>query len=71
MVCCDKLYQCCLDRDPWWRYNVRRKCKVALPLSANILMLLLIIAGLVTLIDLIDTHMTQTVKLSALKTLEI
>jgi hypothetical protein len=54
-----------------WRYNVRRKAKIWLPVSANLLMLLLIIVGIFAMFFLIDRHLKQTVVVAALKSLQI
>ena len=62
-------YNYCYNKDSKWRYSVRRKAKIWLPITANILMLVLIGIGVTAMIYLIDLHLTQTVKLSALKSI--
>jgi hypothetical protein len=42
-----------------------------LPISANLLMLFLVAFGVGAMFYLIDLHLTQTVKLSALKSIQI
>ena len=64
-------YKFCLERDPYWRYNVRRKAKIWLPFSANLLMILLISIGILSFNYLIDRHLRQTVVVSALKSIQI
>lgn len=67
-MCC---YNYCYNKDPKWRYSVRRKAKIWLPISANFLMLLLVAFGILAMFYIIDLHLTQTVKLSALKSIQI
>ena len=67
-MCC---YNYCYRKDDKWRYSVRRKAKIYLPISANLLMLFLVAFGVGAMFYLIDLHLTQTVKLSALKSIQI
>ena len=62
-------YDYCYRKDNKWRYSVRRKAKIWLPISANLLMFILVGFGVGMMFYLIDIHLTQTVKLSALKSI--
>jgi hypothetical protein len=52
--CC---YKQCLECDPHWRYNVRRRAKIWLPVSANLLMVLLMCVGIFAMYYLIERHL--------------
>ena len=67
-MCC---YNRCYHYDNKWKYSVRRRAKIWLPIIANFLMLVLIAIGVIAMFDLIDLHLTQTLKLSALKQIQI
>jgi len=64
-------FERCQDRDPWWRYSVRRNAKVWLPVSSICLMTGLIAAGIVLMFQVIDNHLTETVEMSAIKSLQV
>jgi hypothetical protein len=54
-MCC---YNRCYHYDNKWKYSVRRRAKIWLPISANLLMLVLIAIGVIAMFDLIDLHLT-------------
>jgi hypothetical protein len=68
---CGKFYKRCLDWDPHWKYNVRRKAKIWLPISANIVLFIIMVIAVVCIYWLIDRHLTQTVLVSALKSIQM
>ena len=68
-MCGKNCYKQCLEADPHWKYNVRRRAKIWLPVSANLLMVLLMATGVGAMFYMIDRHLQQTVLVSALKSI--
>jgi hypothetical protein len=62
-------YNYCYNRDNKWRYSVRRRAKIWLPISANALMIALVLIGLFAMFKVVNLHLTQTLKLAALKSI--
>jgi hypothetical protein len=71
MCCTQKCYDWNQERDNLWRYSVRRRAKILLPISSIVLMVILIVVGIMIMFTLIERHLTQTVTMSALKSLQI